>query len=139
MLHNKIVDLIYDITTKEAGIYTSLFGFDGYETKKIINYSFCIPNDDDLYTGLKIFLDHVIATICIELNKTNEIIIDDPIYNSIWYDGVEYINSFIDKSMDLDKYLILCDFENLLNNFRITNMGSFISINFELPIYDLDI
>lgn len=131
-MKNEIIDLIHQISTEEAGIYSSLFGFEGFDIKKHINTNMVLPKDDDLYKTVKIYLDFIIA----EILKNTDLEIDDTFSNNfIECNNVEYKNSFIQKSYDLTNVYNICDFDNILDDLQVTDNGDYLVLNLNIPIY----
>lgn len=132
-MKSEIIDLIHQISTEEAGIYSSLFGFEGFDIKKHINTNMVLPKDDDLYKIVKIYLDFIIA----EILKNTDLEIDDTFSsNFIECNNVEYKNPFIQKSYDITNVYNICDFDNILDSLQVTDNGDYLVLNLNIPIYE---
>lgn len=135
-MKNEIIDIIYQISTEQGGIYSALFGFEGFDIIKKININYVIDKTD-LKESIKTYLDYIIAQILQHSSYTGSANVNDKKYNVIVFNSNIYTNPFIDKLYTLNVHNIF-DFENYLNNINIIDIGDKLHIQFDLPIYKID-
>ena len=135
-MKNEIIDIIYQISTEQGGIYSALFGFEGFDIIKKININYVIDKTD-LKESIKTYLDYIIAQILQHSSYTVSANVNDKTYNVIVFNSNIYTNPFIDKLYTLNVHTIF-DFENYLNNINIIDIGDKLHIQFDLPIYKID-
>ena len=135
-MKNEIIDIIYQISTEQGGIYSALFGFEGFDIIKKININYVIDKTD-LKESIKTYLDYIIAQILQHSSYTGSANVNDKTYNVIVFNSNIYTNPFIDKLYTLNVHTIF-DFENYLNNINIIDIGDKLHIQFDLPIYKID-
>lgn len=132
-MNNEIKSIMHDISVNEPGLYSGLFGYEGFEILKTKKIFWAIKNDNDRYESIKIFMDYLIFTILNQFG--NSLDID----NIIELNGFQYENPFAIKGgLYVDDMLdySFCDLENLDLNTQI--VGDMIIIDMILPIYNLE-
>lgn len=133
-MQDDITNVIHQLATSEIGIYSSLFGFEGFDIEKKIEINWAFNTYDDLEETLKLFLDHLIATIL----NSYDLEIDKELTKKIIYLDTEYTNLFLNKGgydmMDVSK---ICDLENIIDDINVIEIDDYICFNISLPIYKI--
>ena len=139
-MKNEVIDEIYSISTNEGGIYSALFGFEGFKKAREIHISLAskIENDEDLTSTVKLFLDMLLAKLVEAMSFIKE---DDDVpgiyYNregNIGATTPKYSNVFLSKSVYVNT-ISICDLETFINDIRVARLGEYTTIELTLPVY----
>ena len=134
-MQDEIINVIHQLSTSEVGIYSSLFGFDGFDIKKTIEVNWSFKNDGDLKENMSIFLDYLIATILDNYDIRSDIDTDK---NIIWYLDEEYKNVFVNgDGFDMNQVSKISDLENTIDDIQVTEINDFVCIKLSVPIYEI--
>lgn len=133
-MQDEIIDVIHQLSTTEAGIYSSLFGFDGFEVDKTIVVNWSFNNTDNLKQTMRIFMDYLIATIL----DNYDIRLKDDLNNQVLYLDTVYDNPFVNgDGFDMNQVLKISDLENTIDDIQVTEISGFVCIKLSVPIYKI--
>ena len=132
-MNNEIKAIMHDISVNEPGLYSGLFGYEGFEILRTKKIHWAIKNDNDRYESIKLFMDYLIFTILNEYGSTLDI------DNTIHLNGQQHTNYFAKNGGlyidDIPDYSF-CDLENL--DLETQEVGDMLIIEMKLPIYDIE-
>lgn len=139
-MQNLIKDIIHDIATNKAGIYSCLyFG----ENEKLIDFNFAFSfnktdNEDSIKEDVLFFIDNIISKT-FELNYNIDYTKTKRLGGTITVNNQTTKNHFIIYDYIIsDDYFKISDIENYLDDIIVKDIGSRYIIEWKLPIYKID-
>ena len=131
-MKQKIIDIIYSMSTERGGIYSSLFGHEGLEEQFKYTFNFSFENQYNIEQDIKYFLDNIIAKIIShndikKIQGRNKIVVGDFTHSNI----------FLLDAYKLDPDTKLCDIEYHLDDIEVNEHDKLVQIKWTLPIYPI--
>lgn len=139
-MKNVIKNIIHEIATNEAGIYSCLY-FGDNDKLTDFNFSFAFnktENEDQIKEDVLFFIDNIISKT-FELNFDVNYTKTKRLGATITVNDITTKNHYIIEDYEInDEDFKISDLENYLDDIIVRDVGSRYIIEWKLPIYEID-